>query len=96
MFLIILEKTQATLLKWFASQQQTNTSRRQKLNVSYLRFISQFNEFRQVLKAKENGQKMAETKTVRKPQKCDIPGLRVNRKIKNQTAVSKEDPFVFS
>ena len=56
MFLKIFENTQALLLYWFAAQQQTFISRRQKFGLFHLT----------VLKATGSGQKIAKTKIVQK------------------------------
>ena len=40
----IFEKTQPISLYWFAAQQQTSTSRRQKFDLFYSKLVSEFNE----------------------------------------------------
>ena len=40
----IFEKTQPILLHWFAVQQQTNASRRQKLDLFHPKFSAKFNK----------------------------------------------------
>ena len=58
-FLKFLKKTQAISLYWFAVQQQSNTSRRQKFDVFIQNIV-------QSLMNSGSGQKMSKTKTVRK------------------------------
>ena len=40
----VFEKTQATSMRWFAEQQQTSTSRRQKCDLLFPIFSAEFNE----------------------------------------------------
>ena len=40
----VFEKTQATSLRWFAEQQQTSSSRRQKCDLLFPKFSAEFNE----------------------------------------------------
>ena len=50
---------------WFATQQQTSTSRQQKFDLFYPKFSSEFNELStKVLKVTGSDRKMAKTKTV--------------------------------
>ena len=57
-------KKQPNSLYWFAAEQQTSTSRRQKFDLFYPKFTSEFNE--RSLKATGRGQKIAKTKTAHK------------------------------
>ena len=40
----MFEKTQAISLYWFAAEQHTSKSSRQKFNLFYLKFSAEFNE----------------------------------------------------
>ena len=67
MFLTTFEKTQATSLPWFSTQQQTSTVNRQKSDFFYANFSLKLNEisffFR---KASGRDSEMAKTKVVQK------------------------------
>ena len=55
------------MLYWFAAQQQASTLRRQKISLFDRKFSADFNELKSfLLKATGSGQKMAQTKVVRK------------------------------
>ena len=76
-------------------RQQTNTSRRQKLELFYPKFTSKFNEISlNFLKEQEVAIKWLKLKQSRKPHICDIRGLRVNKQVENPRAALKESPFV--
>ena len=80
-FLILVE-TQTILLYWFAAQQQTSTSRWQKLDLLYPK-SSPFSLLNLVLRSKTgSGQKLLELNQFRKPP-IRIQGLRVNDNHKN-------------
>ena len=58
---------QAIWLDWFPSQQQTSAVRRQQIGLIDAKFSADFNELSLfVLKATGSGQKMAQSKVVRK------------------------------
>ena len=50
----VFEKTQATSLRWFAEQQQTSSSRRQKCDILFPKFSAEFNEHKLSSKSDRN------------------------------------------
>ena len=64
---------QPILIYWFAAQQQTSTSRRQKFDLFYPKFSSKFNELsRKLRKQQEVAKKGLKLKQSRKPHICGI------------------------
>ena len=83
------------MLYWFAAQQQTSTSTRQKFDLFYPKLSPDLNE---VSRAFQNQQEVAKKwlklKQSRKPHICGIRRLSVNSQVKNSRVVSKKGPFV--
>ena len=73
----IFGKTQRISLYWFASQQQTSTSRRQKSDLFYRKLYPEFNELSLVFKKRQQvSEKWLKLKHSRKPHRCGIRCLR--------------------
>ena len=84
------------MLYWFAAQQQTSRSRRQKFDLFYLKFSAEFNELSlKFLKRQEVAKTWLELKQSRKPQICGIRGLRVNGQVKTPREARKRVPLSF-
>ena len=66
------------MLYWFAAQQQTSTSRPQKLDLFYPKFSAEFNKLSlKFYKQQEGTKKWLKLKQFRKPHICGIQGVRV-------------------